>query len=150
MWLFSLCLLALLLWFGLGAARRRLAARRAMAMTARIRGAGKYAVDVVGESHYRQNFVSLKAKAQPDDDDDEWFGDALLKLENANPHDGQAVAVFVDGLQVGYLSRSMARDFRSAMARDGLAARNEFAVGARLYWGGDEGLFSVTLDLPMP
>lgn len=115
---------------------------------AKIRGNGRFEVDVVGESFYAENFETLARRHKPTDNEDESFGDAVLTLDDHNPHDAQAVAVFIEGLQVGHLSRDMARDFRAALKRDGLQQHRQFAVAARLYWGGDERHFSVTLDLP--
>lgn len=115
---------------------------------AKIRGNGRFEVDVVGESHYADNFTTLAKRHKPGDKEDESFGDAVLTLEDTNPHDPKAVGVTLEGLQVGYLSREMARDFREAIKRDGLGKHRQFAVAARLYWGGDEGHFSVQLDIP--
>ena len=112
----------------------------------RIGGNGRYSVDVVGESHHRASFEALLGSLAYTDD--ERFGDALLQLQDDNPHDAQAVAVYVDGRQVGHLSRQMARDFRKALQRDGFGQLRQVAVGCRIYGGGEEGLFSVTLDLP--
>jgi hypothetical protein len=114
----------------------------------RIRGNGRYEVEVVGESHYDSSFEALRRRHKPADAEDESFGDALLTLESSNPHDPNAVAVHIEGLPVGYLSRAMARDFRQAIVRDGLQKYSQFAVGARLYWGGEDRLHSVQLDLP--
>ena len=115
---------------------------------AKIRGNGRFEVDVVGESFYKDSFVELARRHKPTNADSESFGDAVLSLDDKNPHDRNAVAVHIEGLQVGHLSRSMAVDFRKAIARDGLQQHRQFAVAARLYWGGDEGLRSVSLDLP--
>jgi hypothetical protein len=38
--------------------------------------------------------------------------------------------------------------FRQALQRDGFGHLGEVAVGCRVYGGGPDGLFSVTLDLP--
>jgi hypothetical protein len=114
----------------------------------KIRGNGRYSVEVVGESHYAKSFKELMRKHKPSSNDEEAFGDALLTLEDDNPHDRNAVSVTIEGLRVGYLSREMAVDFREAIARDGLQKYRQFAVGARLYWGGDDELHSVSLDLP--
>jgi hypothetical protein len=115
---------------------------------AKIRGNGKFEVEVVGESHYADSFDELERRHRPKSNEEEWFGDAILVLEDSNPHDRNAVAVKLEGLPVGYLSRSDAADFRGAIVRDGLKAHREFAVGARLYWGGVDGLRSVSVDLP--
>ena len=84
------------------------------------------------------------------DRDAEWFGDALLKLEPDNPHDRNAVGVYLEGRKVGHLSCEMARDFRQAIVRDGLADRSEFAVTARVYWGGSERHHSVSSTFRRP
>ncbi len=149
MWFFALVIVVLAALFCIEMVRRQVRKQREQAMTARIRGDGRYAAEVVGESHYGDNFRRLRQEMRPKGADEEWFGDALLRLEGDNPHDDQAVAVFIDGRQVGYLGRDLARDFRFSIQRGGLTARSEFAVGARIYWGGDDGLFSVSLDLPM-
>lgn len=112
----------------------------------RIDGTGKYAVEVVGESHYRRSFEALLGEAAYTDR--ELTGDAVLQLQDNNPHDDQAVAVFVQGRQVGHLTRDMARTFRKALKRDGFGQLREVAVGCRIYGGGAEGHFSVWLDLP--
>lgn len=116
------------------------------AQIARIRGNERFDVEVVGESFYRDNF--LKICGQKAGTDDELFGDAELRLDDQNPKDRQAVAVFVNGRQVGHLSRDMARTFRKSLADDGIAGRSSYACGCRVYCGGSEGIFSVTLDIP--
>jgi hypothetical protein len=113
---------------------------------ARIRGPGVYASEVVGESFYAENFEQFWGPRAGTED--ERFVDALLRLEDDNPHDNKAVGVYVERLKVGHLSKRLAREFRAALVRDGLAGRSEYAVAARLYAGGDERLFSVSLDLP--
>lgn len=113
---------------------------------ARIRGDGQYAGEVVGESHYKAAFERLLGKGAYSEEDR--LCDALLRLENDNPHDSSAVGVYIDGIKVGNLSRADARDFRDALKRDGLGKLREVAVGARVYCGGEDGHFSVQLDLP--
>lgn len=115
---------------------------------ARIRGPGEYSVEVVGESFHAAAFRTLIKRHKPGDLDDEWLGDALLILENDNPHDRNAVSVHIDDLKVGHLSRDMAKEFRTSLRRDGLGHLTSIAVGARLYFGGDDGRHSVSIDLP--
>jgi hypothetical protein len=112
----------------------------------RINGNGSYAIEVVGESHYQASFEALLGALAYTES--EISGDAVLQLQDDNPHDSQAVAVFVEGRQVGHLSRDMARTFRQALRRDGFGQLRKVAVGCRIYGGGTEGLFSVSLDLP--
>jgi hypothetical protein len=111
-----------------------------------IRGNDRFEVEVVGKGH--EYFETLAKRHKRDQNEGESFSDAVLALEEINPHDPQAVAVSLEGLPVGHLSRSRARDFRRTVARAGLQQHRRFAVAARLYWGGDDGPFSVTLDLP--
>lgn len=115
---------------------------------AKIRGDGRFATEVVGESFYAEAFEALYRAHRVGDREDEWFGDALLRLESDNPHDSNAVGVYLEGCKVGHLNRQTAREFRQAIVRDGIAGRNEYAVAARVYWGGADRTHSVTLDLP--
>jgi len=113
---------------------------------ARIRGDGSYSVEVVGESFYRAHFQRIcgdKAGTEA-----ELFADAELVLEDDNPHDKKAVSIHVNGLKVGHLSRDMARNVRKALASDGISGHARYACGCRVYCGGEEQLFSVSLDLP--
>lgn len=112
----------------------------------RIRGDGTYSHQIVGESHYKAHFERLLGTDAYTEE--ERTCDALLRLDDANAHDPQAVMVLIDGGTVGYLSRADAREFRGALKRDGLGKWRELSVGARVYCGGEEGIFSVELDLP--
>lgn len=113
---------------------------------ARIRGNGKYSVDVVGESHYRRSFEALLGANL--DTEKEMFGDATLHLESDNKHDHNAVRVDVEGRTVGYLRREMAIDFRRAVRESGIGGRTVYACGVRIYCGGADGVYSAQLDLP--
>lgn len=143
-WLLLVALLAALAFWAL---RPRAAAIEAEAPRyAKIRGSGRFDTQVVGESHYEvglKRLLGTKAYTE-----EELFGDALLVLEDGNPHDPAAVAVQIQGEKVGHLSRKEARQFRAALVRDNIQGRAMYAVAARVYGGGPEGLFSVTLDLP--
>lgn len=148
-----LILALIVLWIWRAATRNRRPGSRPepsapTGLYAKIRGTGHFDTEVVGESFYAEAFEELFRAHGVGDRDAEWFGDALLKLEPDNPHDRNAVGVYLEGRKVGHLSREMARDFRQAIVRDGLADRSEFAVTARVYWGGSERHHSVSLDLP--
>lgn len=123
-------------------------AARGSAAIAKIRGNGRFDTEVVGESYYADSFEALYRAHRVGDREDEWTGDAVLKLEADNPHDRNAVAVYLEGHKVGHLSRQMAQEFRQALVRDGLTGRDEYAVAARVYWGGEDRHHSVSLDLP--
>lgn len=115
----------------------------------KIRGTGRYTVEVVGESFYRDNLKAMFGVRSNDDEEDECDAEAELRLERNNPHDANAVSVYIRGRQVGHLSREMAKDFRAALVRDRLTAWTVFRVDAMVYRpDDDESHFSVTLDLP--
>ena len=82
-----------------------------------IPGNGKYNLEIVGESHYVNNFKTiagtipeggLKRKVE-----------ARLILEDENPYDKNAVRVEVNGLKVGYLSREIAPIYRQQLIDGG-------------------------------
>lgn len=100
-------------------------------------------VEVVGESFYRTHFERLFPR-HGSGDDHEASATATLVLEDGNPHDDQAVAVFIRGLQVGHLSRDDARRFRRSKGRD----RRDTLASAVVWVPGDPDYhYSVTLTL---
>lgn len=72
-----------------------------------ITGTRQFDMEIVGESHYQR---ALRQIAGPGDV--RQYCDAELIPEDDNQHDDKAVAVFIEGELVGYLSRSNARAFR--------------------------------------
>lgn len=102
-----------------------------------------WAVAVVGESFYRANLVRL-FPPRSDDDDDTVDASAQLRLIDDNPHDDQAVAVMIKGLQVGHLSRGDARRYRRARGRN----HSDLDVAA-LIWvpSRDDEHYSVSLEV---
>ena len=110
--------------------------------------------DVVGESFYRENLVSIvKALGETSR-----FADgvpAVLRLEDDNPHDSNAVSVWIAKLQVGHLSREDAMLFRESVEHlmdDDRSA----SVGAKIRGGkvnpdgSVEGHIGVVLKLRLP
>lgn len=78
--------------------------------------------------------------------------DATLVLENANPHDANAVRVEIDGALIGYLSRDNARRYRADLAAAS-ASQATVRCKARIVGGfqtetGERAHFGVRLDLP--
>lgn len=116
-----------------------------------IEGPGDFEFDAVGESHYQRALDSICGGKCERGHNLEC--DALLILEDENPHDSKAVAVAISGKIVGYLSRAHAREFRKAIA----AAKIDhcvLVVKAKIVGGwdrgaGDEGHYGVKLDLPV-
>jgi hypothetical protein len=115
-----------------------------------ITGPGEFAVDVVGVSRRQDGLARIV----------EIHGrsgrtvtvDALLVLEDTNPHDANAVRVEIDGHMIGYLSRDNARRYRADLT----AANTPTATvrcKARIVGGfetasGERAHFGVRLDLP--
>ena len=68
--------------------------------------------DVVGESHYQEALETIcGGKTEEAVDKACW---AFLQPEPDNPFDRNAVAVYINGLKVGYLSRDLAVDMSVA------------------------------------
>jgi hypothetical protein len=112
-------------------------------MEVSIEGPGAFAVNVVGVSQYQR---VLEAAAE------EGVVDAVLMREDDNPHDDQAVAVFIDGERTGYLSRADARRYRADLAAAG-DARLSVRCKAKIVGGfetktGERAHFGLKLDLP--
>jgi hypothetical protein len=70
-------------------------------------------LEVVGESFYQENLWRLAA-ARPGEPVRVEIT-AVLVAEDDNPHDSNAIAVWIDGLKVGHLSRENARAYRPGL-----------------------------------
>ena len=112
-------------------------------MEVAIEGPGAFAVNVVGVSQYQR---VLETAAE------EGVVDAVLMREDDNPHDDQAVAIFISGERAGYLSRTDARRFRADLATAGdatLSVRCKAkVVGGFETKTGERAHFGLKLDLP--
>lgn len=78
---------------------------------------------------------------------------AVLVLEPGNPHDHSAIAVFVSGFQVGYLSREIAGTVQPALAAFAARSGRNVACPARILWReiGHQSVPQVILNLdPAP
>jgi len=116
-----------------------------------ITGPGHYAIDVAGESFYRDSFTTICGPYCEDGYNLEVR--AHLVLQDDNPHDKKAVQVRINGLPVGHLSRDMAREFRRAVRYGKLSEYEVFECAAIIRGGwdrgpGDRGDYGVRLDLP--
>jgi len=71
-------------------------------------------LEVVGESYYQDNLWHL-AGAQPGEQLVREDIYAVLVAEDDNPYDSNAVAIWINGLKVGHLSRANARRYRPGL-----------------------------------
>ncbi len=113
-------------------------------------GPGTYSVDVVGESHYQEALESICGGRT--ENSQRLQVEAFLVPENDNPHDSNAVRIYIRDQTVGYLDRETARSFRERMVEIGLTGVatkcSAIIVGGWDRGGGDRGYFGVKLDLP--
>jgi hypothetical protein len=120
-------------------------------MLADLAGDGAFALAVVGESYYRQNFDRVCGKKA--DGADNLIVAAVLVCEATNPHDPNAVRIDVSGLPLGHLSRAMARKYRTRLAALKLDERPRSCRGmVRGGWdrgGDDRGEYGIRLDLDL-
>lgn len=111
---------------------------------------GRFELEVVGESRYRDTILALagahgEAKADA-------RHPALLLVDDANPYEDKAVAVFLAGRMVGYLAPKDALAFRQMLARheiDGKLTSTDGAVRGGALWEGKRLAYSVWLDVSL-
>ena len=97
--------------------------------------AGYEDLEVVGESHYQDNLRRLTGYRPPDERVRQEIH-AVLVAEDDNPHDPGAVAVWIDGLQVGHLSRENARRYRPGLLAQQRAHGKPIALAGVIAGGG--------------
>lgn len=113
---------------------------------------GLFFWDIVGESHY-QDALSEICGGKCDGGHSK-ICDAYLVPEDSNPHDAQAIAVFIGKKKVGYLARDIARQWRRAGKKDERGIVFVAQVPAKIVGGWDDGQgstghFGVKIDLPV-
>ena len=125
-------------------------ALKASELAGHIRGNGEFACEVVGESHYQKALERIAGGRSEDGAEHDCI--AVLVPEPQNKHDRNAIRVDIDGMTVGYLSRSDARDLGKVLRGKGLGGAiltvNAMIVGGWDRGGGDRGHFGVRLDIP--
>lgn len=107
-------------------------------------------VEVAGEWYRAENLRVLFARhATVSDPGVEIRLAAVLVPDPLNPYDKHAVAVFVDGLHVGYMERPDARSYHDAIAK---LPGGELTVPSRQWLRGttEDTWARVTLSLPKP
>lgn len=117
-----------------------------------LMGNSDFDFEVVGEAHCQDALEEICGGRTEDGVNRECV--AVLAYDNGNQYDSNAVAVFVDGLRVGYLPRAVAKSYRQAMLS---LNPSRAAVGCRAVirggWdrGGDDvGHFGIALDVAQP
>lgn len=107
-------------------------------------------IDVVGENYREDAFLRLfQGMHITGPDGAERYLEAALVDDSANPHDGNAVAIWAGGQHVGYLERALAAQWHTTVAH--LASVGRFlVVDARVWVRGVGGTVRarVTVDLP--
>ena len=108
-------------------------------------GKGEYLQEVVGEKSFRQNLLKI-IKIHEAHDSGEIFTKAYLVLDPKNEFDKNAIAVQIEGLRVGYISRVETSEFHKLFSMNKLDA---LQVNARIGWdvNNPEPLIGVQLDV---
>lgn len=115
-----------------------------------LQGPGDFALEVVGVS--RRQDVLADIVERHGRSGRTLTIDALLILEDTNPHDANAVRVEIGGALIGYLSRDNARRYRADLIAAG-TPQATVQCKARIVGGfetstGERASFGVRLDLP--
>jgi len=117
-----------------------------------ISGDGTYGVEVVGESHYRDALVTLIQRAPAEERHaGEVRTSALLVKDPGNTFDPNAIAVFIDGQQVGHIGRMDTGDIHDVIAAAAEQGYTDHGVVCQALIGWDANnpkpLIGVRLDL---
>src|SRR5215469_7732564 len=92
-------------------------------------------LEVVGESFYQPNLWQL-AQARPGEQRVREDIYAVLVAEDDNPYDPNAVAVWINGLKVGHLSRENAQRYRPGLLAQQAARGMPIALAGVITGGG--------------
>jgi len=110
---------------------------------------GDFQFEVVGESHYQRELKSLAG-----DHGTEFVEidcEAALVPEDDNKYDPKAVAIFIEGIKVGYLSRDDARSFRRRLGNKRLTGQITYCdaliVGGGIARNGRKMSYGIRLDI---
>ncbi|HEX8601729.1 MAG TPA: hypothetical protein VF774_03715 [Pseudoduganella sp.] len=111
---------------------------------------GRFELEIVGESRYRDAIRALAGEHGEDKADARH--PALLLVDDDNPYEDKAVAVFLSGRMVGYLAPRDALAFRQMLARhdiDGKLTSTDGVVRGGGMWQGKRLAYSVWLDVSL-
>lgn len=115
------------------------------AQSPRLRGDTSFDYPISGESFYRGNFEELLRRAGVEDGDDmDYVG--LLLIEPENRHSKHAVAIFVDGLKLGYVPETKSEQLYAFLLAHTGIAKVDCVVGFEI----EKGLSHCWLDLAEP
>jgi hypothetical protein len=133
------------------ALRSRFGGSAASGAQGHLPGPGSFEFDIVGESKYQDALEEICGGRT--EDSAEHRTEAVLYLEDSNPHDNMAVRVDIRGRTVGYLSRNDARSYRQQLKKLGheriVCRCDAMIVGGWRRSRADQGHFGVKLDLPV-
>jgi hypothetical protein len=108
--------------------------------TSEVRGARRFGLAAVGESHYQPALRAVAGKGEVQHE-----CQAELVLEDGNRYDALAVRVDVQGRTVAYLSRDDARKYRSQVKQYG---NLRATCAAKIFGGGKGRSLGIWLDIP--
>jgi hypothetical protein len=117
----------------------------------RISGPGIYSINAVGESYYQNELKTICNGTSYEGHQE--IVEAVLVLEDNNPHDNNAIRIDIKGTTVGYLSRQDAKVYREQFKKLGYSSSSilcpSMIIGGWDRNGNDYGHFGVKLDLPV-
>lgn len=109
---------------------------------------GQFEVDIVGESYYQKALAKIAGNPL---NYSEFECLATLQLEDDNQYDSKAVAVWINGMMVGHLSKDDALSFRRRVARKEITGPfttcNAKVIGGGTKGNGQKYSFGVKLDM---
>lgn len=116
----------------------------------KIDGEGEFDTEVVGESFYQETLLEIAGPKTQEEAD--LSVEAVLIPEPDNPHDRNAVGVYIDGKKVGHLSKSDAAAWVTMLANHKMTGQpvmcDAMITGG---WsrdnGRDVGAYGVVLDI---
>ncbi|MDF3606336.1 hypothetical protein PE067_09410 [Paracoccus sp. DMF-8] len=114
-----------------------------------LEGDGSFEFDIVGESHYQDALARIVGGRS--DESAEFDCIAAIICEDDNPHDENAVAIYINGQKVGHLARPVAAGYRDMLKKHGWVGWS-ITADAMIVGGWDRGArgrgdFGVKLDI---
>ncbi|SEP71428.1 HIRAN domain-containing protein [Devosia sp. YR412] len=148
-WLAGFAIAAVLLWSWIRHLRKRNGPDETLdrAAAPHMDGDGSFDFDIVGEASYQEALDTIAGGKTKKGHEIEVL--ATLVREPSNPHDGNAIAVIIEGRKVGYVARAEAKAISKMIDSCGYS---QFTADAMIVGGWvdrkGEGHYGVKLDLP--